>query len=654
MNGCVGLRKQGQTIYQTIESLYAQAGLYQRLTNITDKKIASFLTSISNLQVQLIRQYEKELPKCSGKQAQLISETLDSTVQQLDDVRNRIFAKVNELNTAYEAKTAGLSEFEKLPFDVLDTIIENIPNKTSISAASKTLQRVVEETPHYATTFIQLLCEDRDAEAADLLKAHPSLATKLYRSPLFNTKSEVLMYKAAEKGLVKVVKRLLSVGRVSPAIYSNQPLRFAARSGQKEVVKLLLADERVDPLASFNGYNSLQLAAREGHLDIVKTLLTDERVDPSADKNKAIIEAAANGHFEIVRELLADPRVNPGDQGNLALLRAVIDGHAKVVATLLADERIRLNDDKGFFRIAVKKGHSQIVRLLLATCRIGWADKHSALIEAAENGYSATVQILLTDPVIYNDPYYYLDCNQIFLEAAKNGHCPLVKLLLANKRVDPASIDSRAIRYAAANGHSKVVALLLKDGRTDPAALNNESIALAAKKGSVEVVKLLLGDKRVDPTANESLALRNAVYNGHEKVVELLLKDGRADPKSNNFLELALHCYYEKTIKLRHSFLADILARDNSAAIVRLILEDKRANPAANNNAALRWAVTYGHFAIAKKLLSDPRVSIWALISSDIYMDLSKKKLEELLDTQTWLVRNAIKAYIGFATLFDK
>ncbi len=75
-----------------------------------------------------------------------------------------------------------------------------------------------------------------------------------------------------------------------------------------EIVKLLLADPRIDP-----GYADnicIKEASQHGFVEIVKALLADPRVDPSANHNRALEYAMENEHHEIVILLLADPRVN--------------------------------------------------------------------------------------------------------------------------------------------------------------------------------------------------------------------------------------------------------------------------------------------------------------------------------------------------------
>jgi hypothetical protein len=58
---------------------------------------------------------------------------------------------------------------------------------------------------------------------------------------------------------------------------NQYPLRWACQGGHVEVVKLLLADPRVDPSAG-NQY-AIVWATENSHLQVVKLLLDDQRVD---------------------------------------------------------------------------------------------------------------------------------------------------------------------------------------------------------------------------------------------------------------------------------------------------------------------------------------------------------------------------------------
>jgi len=91
------------------------------------------------------------------------------------------------------------------------------------------------------------------------------------------------------------------------------------------VVRLLLADHRVDPGADDN--RAFQKAGKNGHVEVIKVLLADPRVNPAANGNNAIQLASGNGHVEVVKLLLTDPRVDaahvnePADHVTLPLIR---------------------------------------------------------------------------------------------------------------------------------------------------------------------------------------------------------------------------------------------------------------------------------------------------------------------------------------------
>ena len=57
-----------------------------------------------------------------------------------------------------------------------------------------------------------------------------------------------------------------------------------------------------------------------GYTDIVRLLLADSRVDPSDYDNEAILCACRCGHVNVVRVLLADSRVNPAVRDNTPYL----------------------------------------------------------------------------------------------------------------------------------------------------------------------------------------------------------------------------------------------------------------------------------------------------------------------------------------------
>jgi hypothetical protein len=125
---------------------------------------------------------------------------------------------------------------------------------------------------------------------------------------------------------------------VDPASKNNYAIRVATLFSHKEVVQLLLKDERVDPAAQYN--QAIRYATEDGHKEVVQLLLQDDRVDPAADNNYAIRHAAKNGHKEVVQFLLQDDRVDPVAKDNQAIRFAAKNGHKEVVQVLLEDDRV--------------------------------------------------------------------------------------------------------------------------------------------------------------------------------------------------------------------------------------------------------------------------------------------------------------------------
>ncbi len=58
-----------------------------------------------------------------------------------------------------------------------------------------------------------------------------------------------------------------------------------------------------DPNVIWLDSGAISAASACGHVEVVKMLLADSRVDPSSEDNAAIREASENGHVEVVREL---------------------------------------------------------------------------------------------------------------------------------------------------------------------------------------------------------------------------------------------------------------------------------------------------------------------------------------------------------------
>jgi hypothetical protein len=156
---------------------------------------------------------------------------------------------------------------------------------------------------------------------------------------------EKLFQIAIRKNELKIFKYLLH--KIDPSYKDNWAIRWASEHGRVEIVRILLADKRVNPAAD----NNLAIKAAE-HVEIVRMLLADKRVNPAADNNRAIREASRCGHVDVVSLLLADKRVNPADCNNYAIKWAHFNNYYEVVQLLKKDERVNpenLNPFSGYF-----------------------------------------------------------------------------------------------------------------------------------------------------------------------------------------------------------------------------------------------------------------------------------------------------------------
>jgi hypothetical protein len=198
---------------------------------------------------------------------------------------------------------------------------------------------------------------------------------------------------SAEKGCVPLLKLLLADQRVNPSADDQRAIRLASKNGHTEVVKLLLADQRVDPSA--DAQVAIHLATENGHAEVVKLLLTCKRIDPSADSQSLIRSASKCGHAEVVKVLLADKRVDPSAENHYSIREACRLGHAAVVKVLLADKRVDPSAEKqSSIWSASENGHSEVVKLLLADKRV---DPSQLQLSSFWLKDSEVIKLLLSD-----------------------------------------------------------------------------------------------------------------------------------------------------------------------------------------------------------------------------------------------------------------
>ena len=178
---------------------------------------------------------------------------------------------------------------------------------------------------------------------------------------------------AVMNGHAHLLKNLLAIQGVDPAVDDNFAFRMAVLHDRLACVRLLLNDPRVDPTTDLRVMDKLfkyehehmmlvllkdgripidpvasnhlafRLAAESGCADLVARMLLNEDLDPCIDRNVAIRAAAAKGHLNVVACLLEDDRVDPSALDNYAVRMAAQFGHEQVVQLLMKDPRVSLS-----------------------------------------------------------------------------------------------------------------------------------------------------------------------------------------------------------------------------------------------------------------------------------------------------------------------
>jgi len=158
------------------------------------------------------------------------------------------------------------------------------------------------------------------------------------------------------------------------------PLIYAAQYNKVELVKLLLADPRVDLAAKDDdGCMAIHMACFSGSVEVMELFLSDSRTDvniPDREDLTPLFAACQEGHTEIVRMLLAHPAVDaniPRNTGATPLNIACEMGAYDCVRLMVDDERVLLNmadnDNASPLWFAAQGNHTHVAKLLMANTR---------------------------------------------------------------------------------------------------------------------------------------------------------------------------------------------------------------------------------------------------------------------------------------------
>lgn len=357
---------------------------------------------------------------------------------------------------------------------------------------------------------------------------------------------------AAREGSMAVILWLLD--RINPqyiatSVVELPPLCEACLAGRANVVALLLRQSGVDAtgVASSQQFTPLHHAVRSGNAAVVRLLLADPRVNPNTsnrygDRRNPLTWACSEGFLEVAQALAADPRVN---------VTAKATRHGWSV-----------------FGVACDAGQAHIIKWLATLDGVnpcervdsGWSGLHAAVQRMRTAAVEALLQILPPDACTWRDVDQWLPLHV----AAYVGSAECLDLLLRHggDRVDVNALCKEktgargrgvtALHLACSQSHPHVAVRLLADKRVDPSLCRLELVKLC--KSTLEqrdyaALRALVGSGRIDLNVpqgsftylgtelaglDQLSELRRCgpsrVVDGVYAHVELLLADERVDP----------------------------------------------------------------------------------------------------------------------------
>jgi len=285
-----------------------------------------------------------------------------------------------------------------------------------------------------------------------------------------------------KKGEIELVKIILK-NTLYPTIYikyklnltkySNYAISSAVRYGQKHILRILLADPRINLKNIATEYNLMFISKR---YDLIKILISDSRIDLTADNDLIFRLVSRYGSFDLIKMLIDDVNIDPTSNSGEAIVSACKYGHTEIVKLLMS-----INETPRYPR------HKRIDL------------SEAAFIGAIVNNNLNIIKLLI-NPI--------------------NNHIP----------IDPSFGNNKAIRLASKLGHHSLVRYFISLGSEygiDPTVCNNESLRMAVTRNHKQTVRELLKYPKVDPYINSGMLLRLAVKHNYVEIVEYLKNDER-------------------------------------------------------------------------------------------------------------------------------
>ncbi|TFK25936.1 ankyrin [Coprinopsis marcescibilis] len=401
---------------------------------------------------------------------------------------------------------------------------------------------------------------------------------------LTDDRGQTALFAAVVNHHAGIVQAILSrggvdVNRATPGRLAETPLTHASRTGQRDIVQLLLGAEGID-VNAVDSYEktALALAAQQGHHDIIRVLVQTKGIAFRGPLDDALRQ----GQSDTIETILKGGGVSLHGEGAFNwLMRAARSGISNAVLTVLGHGTFDVNAQDG-------EGRSALAHSLCDPCAsTGAAEALLQIpgIDINSADKSGTTILMLA-----------------LQHRARDAKLKLVETII-NKfgsNLDINAKDGRgrtALAHAALSESGEIVTMLLAVEGVDcncVDAYGQTPLMKAARRDQDDVLRLLLELKgiKLDSRDNEGqTALAHAVSCARIKTFDTLLK---VDPISAEF-----------ATSEGSTFLM-LAAKSKSATIIRSILQlapfDVNARD-VHGRTALAYAVASQSYDVVEALL---------------------------------------------------
>ena len=246
----------------------------------------------------------------------------------------------------------------------------------------------------------------------------------------------------------------------------------------------------------------------------LNALLLDH--DPSTENNAALKVALELGDKNVIDLLLKNQRVHDMILQNRKLIlehdikssplesfyNACSTGDTDYILAFLLLDDLQIDSNKIAlgFEVAAKAGKLDVIKLLFKDSRLDlndWSDDSDSnpLLIAATEGNAEVVSFLLN----WFDPS--ASENLALFMASFSNRPEVVDILLQDPRVDPTAVENQAFLIACYAGNTEVVERLLKDGRIVPSIMGLKD---ALESNHFDIVQLICNHLGLDPNDPDS------------------------------------------------------------------------------------------------------------------------------------------------------